>query len=171
MLQLSEQFIDRPVLSLRTGTPVASTTAPIINPNNLKIVGFYCKVNRQRLPQVLLAQDIRQFSSDGYIVNDHDVLTDPDDLVRLKDVLSWQFELHDKPVYTLSGQHLGKIGNYAVDPESLYIIKLYVEQSLVKSFTGGALVIDRNQINEITPKKVIVEDLLSTAPAAELASS
>lgn len=169
MLQLIERFLNQPVLSLRTGGQIATATTPIINPNNLKIVGFYCKSNRERQPTVLLSQDIRQITGDGYIVNDHEVLTNPADLVRLKDVLSWDFELYDKPVYTISGDHVGKIGDYAVDPESLYIVKLYVEQSLMKSFTGGKLVVDRTQINEITPKRVIIEDLLNPATAPELA--
>jgi hypothetical protein len=36
---------------------------------------------------------------------------------------------------------------------------------MFKSFTGGSLGVDRNQINEITDKKIIINELLKGTPA------
>jgi hypothetical protein len=47
----------------------------------------------------------------------------------------------------------------------MIIMKLYAHQPLFKSLTGGTLSIDRNQIHEITPKRIIINELLKTAPA------
>jgi hypothetical protein len=47
----------------------------------------------------------------------------------------------------------------------MYIQKVYVGQSLLKSLTGGSLSIDRSQIYEITVKRVIINDLLQATPA------
>ena len=158
MLQLSNIFVNRPVLSLRTGTPVAVLAQPIINPNNLKIEGFYCtdSVNKQTL--VLMPQDIRDILTQGFVVNDHDVLVEPEDLVRLKSVLELDFELIGKPVFTSDGGKLGKVEDYSTELTSMAIQKLYVSQSIFKSFTGGNLGIDRTQIVEITEKKIVVQD-------------
>lgn len=160
MLQLSASLLNKPVLSLRTGRPVAAAVAPIINPNNLKIEGFYCQdsVNRQQL--ILLYQDIRETIQEGFIINDHDVLAEPDELVRLKDILELQFELLGKQVETVSKEKIGKVSDYAVETETMYVQKLYVARSILKSFTGGSLSIDRSQINEITNKRIIINDLL-----------
>lgn len=164
MLQLSESLLNRPVLSLRTGQPIATAVKPIVNPNNLKIEGFYCddKFSKDRL--VLLYQDIRDVLPQGFVVNDHDVLTDPEELVRLKDIMRLDFTLIGKHVVTVGHQRVGKVSDFATEIETMFIQKLYVSQSLLKSFSGGSLGIDRNQINEITDKKIIINDLEKRTP-------
>lgn len=170
MLQLSKTILDRAVLSLRTGTPVASIEAAIINPNNLKIEGFYCKDSLDKKKQlILLVQDIRDILPQGYVINDHSVLSEPEELVRLKSVLEFNFELIGKLVVTTDKQRVGKVNDYAVDTQSMYIQKLYAGQPLLKNFTGGSLSIDRSQINEVTPKRIIINELLKKTPAAAVA--
>lgn len=166
MLQLSASLLNRPVLSLRTGGAVATTTTPIVNPNNLKIEGFYCFDARSKDTLVLLYQDIRDMIPQGFVINDFDVLAEPEELVRLHKVMKVGFDPIGKQVVTVSKHRVGKVSDYATEIETMYIQKIYVSQSLLKSFTGGNLGIDRTQINEITDKKIIVQDLLKTAPAA-----
>lgn len=158
-------------MSLRTGGPIAAILGPIINPNNLKIEGFYCqdRIDKQQL--ILLYQDIRDLVPEGYVVNDHDVLAEPSELVRLKDVLTLNFQLIGKQVETISKEKIGKVSDYAAETETMFIQKIYVSQPLYKSFTGGSLSIDRNQINEITPRRIIINDLLKTAPVAAAAAA
>lgn len=166
MLQLSESLLNRPVMSLRTGQAVATTTEPIINPNNLKIEGFYCtdRFNNDKL--VLLYQDIRDVIQQGFVIDDHDVLVAPEDLVRLKQVMDIGFTLLGKSVVTLSKERLGKVNDYATEIETMYVQKIYVSQGMFKSLTNGSLGIERNQINEITDKKIIVNDPLQGVRAA-----
>lgn len=165
MLQLSNSLLNKPVLSLRTGTVVATATTPIINPNNLKIEGFYCTDQFSRTPLVLLYQDIRDLIQQGYVVNDHDVLVDPSELVRLKDLIALNFELLGKQVVTTDKKKLGKVSDYATEVTTMYIQKLYVSQSVFKSFTGGSLSVDRTQITEITSKRIIINDISGKVPA------
>jgi sporulation protein YlmC with PRC-barrel domain len=159
MLQLSTMLVNRPVLSLRTGTEVATALEPIINPGNLKIEGFYCQDSRSKQQLVLVGQDVRDIMSRGFIINDHDQLVQPGELVRLAPVLRLNFSLIGKPVVTASGTKLGKVGDYSVDIESMFVQKLYVTQSIFKNFSGGNLGVDRSQIVEITDKKIVVSDL------------
>jgi hypothetical protein len=167
MLKLSSDLIaNKSVLSLRIGSPIATITGPIINPNNLKIEGFYCQDRFNRKELVLLYQDIRDMLPQGYVVNDHDVLVEPEELIRLKTVLELNFELIGKPVETVSKEKIGKISDYATETETMFIQKLYASQSVLKSLTGGTLSIDRTQVNEITPKRIIINDLLKGTPAA-----
>jgi uncharacterized protein YrrD len=163
MLQLSGMLLNRPVLSLRTSSQVAATIAPIINPNNLKIEGFYCQVGRNQ--PILVSQDVRDILPQGLVINDQDVLTDPEELVRLKRVLDINFQLIGKQVVTTDKQKLGKVDDYATETESLMIKKLYVAQPLFRNFSGGNLVVDRTQIVEITDKKIIVQDISARVPA------
>lgn len=166
MLQLSTGLLqNKTVLSLRTGSAIAAITAPIINPNNLKIEGFYCQDRADKRELILLYQDIRDIMPQGYVVNDHEVLSEAQDLVRLKSVLDLNFQLIGKQVITINKEKIGKVSDYATDTESMFIQKIYVAQSIIKSFAGGSLSIDRTQINEITPSRVIINDLMKKAPA------
>lgn len=160
MLQLSQTLIGRPVMSLRTGTAVATTISAIFNPNNLKIEGFYVQDSfDSKKKLILLCQDIREIIPQGIVINDHEVLGESDELVRLKEVLEIGFELVGMPVQTEGKSKLGKVNDYATDTSSMFIQKIYVSQSIMKSFSGGALSIDRSQIVEISSSKIIVKDL------------
>lgn len=164
MLQLSAAIINRPIMSLRTGSEVATAVAPIINPDNLKIEGFYCNDKFKKIELILLYQDIRDIIPQGIVIDDYDVLTEEDELVRLKKVLDLQFELIGKPIETVGKHKVGKVSDFAVETTTMTIQKIYASQSILKNFTGGNLSIDRSQIVEITRKRVIINELLKTAP-------
>lgn len=156
-------LLNRPVMSLRTGTQVGTTVAPVINPNNLKIEGFYCQdTRRKRL--VLLEQDIRDVLPQGFVVNDADTLTDASELIRLKDIMALHFDLIGMHTVTTDGQKLGKVSDYATEVESMFIKKLYVSRSILKSFSTGSLSVDRTQIIEITREKIVIQNLEETQP-------
>lgn len=166
MLKLSASLLDQPVISLRTGGQVATSVAMIINPNNLKIEGLFCtdQFSGQRL--VLLTQDIRDTNAQGLIVDDHDVLVESDELIRLKSVLEMKYDLIGKPVQTAKKERVGKVHDFALDDVSYIIQKLYVSQSLLKSFSNGQLSIDRNEIVEVTNRRVIIKELLKPSKSA-----
>jgi len=160
MLLLSKSLLDQPILSLQTGGQLAVTSGLIINPNNLKIEGLYCLDRFSKKQLALLTQEIRDIIPQGIVVNDHEALAEPEELIRLKDILELQFELLGKTVVTVNKDRLGKVSDFAADNATLYVQKLYVSQSLLKSFSGGQLSIDRNNIVEITNRKIVVEEIL-----------
>ncbi len=166
MQVLSQSLLNKPVMSLRTGGRIGTVTQPIINPNNLKIEGFYCQDSvDKKLQLILLSQDIRDILPVGIVVNDHDVLAHPEDLIRLRETLRVNFELLGKTVVTTSKQRLGKVSDFSTELGDLYIQKIYVSQSIIKSVTGGNLGVDRNQIVEITNRKIVIQDPLQPVPA------
>lgn len=170
MLQLSKTLFNQPVMSLRTGGQVATATTPIIDPNNLKIEGWYCQDLFSKNVLILLGQDVRDVIKQGLVINDHDNLSEPDELVRLKDILELDFELLSMPTVTASKKRLGKVTDFAVEMETLYIQKLYISQPLIKSFSGGSLSVDRNQIIEITNRKIVIQDPLKPVKSSVAAA-
>lgn len=172
MLKLSGSLLNQPVMSLRTGGQVATAVTTIINPNNLKIEGFYCTDSlAKKKTLILLYRDIRDIIPKGIVVNDHEVLAEPHDLVRLKDIMNIKFDLIGKQVVTVSKEKLGKVNDYAVEIETMFVQKIYVGQSLFKSLTSGSLSIDRSQIVEITSRKIVVNDLLQGTPEGAAATA
>jgi sporulation protein YlmC with PRC-barrel domain len=150
--------MDRSILSLRTGGQIGLAKKPIINPNNLKLEGWYAEDTYEKGDFILPVQEIRDLIAKGLVVNDHDALTHPDDMVRLSEIINLKFSLIGKIVSTESGKKLGKISDYAVNDENYYVQKLYVNQSILHGLTQEQLLIDREQIIEITDKKIIVSD-------------
>lgn len=165
MLRLSTSYIDRSILSLRTGGQIGIAKSPVINPNNLKIEGWYASDSYEKGDFILPAQEIRDLITKGLVVNDHDALTRPEDMVRLKEIINLNFNLIGKVVSTETGKKLGKITEYAVNDENYYVQKLYVNQSILHGLSQEQLLIDRSQIIEISDKRIIVSDLSSKSAA------
>ena len=143
-------------MSLRSGGRIATAVEPVINPHNLKIMGWWCKAADGK-QQVLLADNVREIMPTGLAVNDDTDLSEPGDLVRHKDILNIRFVLMDKPVKT-KRQKLGKVSDFSYN-DGLFIQKLYVARSLIKVFAAeDTLIIDRTQILEITDNYILVRD-------------
>ncbi|HET9721851.1 MAG TPA: hypothetical protein VFP32_02365 [Candidatus Saccharimonadales bacterium] len=169
MLRLSKSLVNQPVVSLRSGGQIAVAVLPIINPHNLKILGWWCKTTGNN-SQVLLAEDVRETMPDGLAVNDESDLSSPEDLVRHKEILDINFELMDKLVKT-KRQRLGKVSDFSYN-DGLFVQKLYVARPLHKVFTTqDTLVIDREQIIEVTDHYILVRDTDIKATADELATA
>src|SRR5690606_30485287 len=158
-------LLNKQVMSLRTSGPIATILQPIINPNNLKIEGFYCEDRFDKSTLILLTQDIRDTLPQGYVVNDHEVLAQPEELIRLQKIISINFQLPGKHVVTVDKQKVGKVTDFATETSTFYIQKIYVGQSILKSLSAGQLSIDRNQIVEITNKKIIIQEILKPQKA------
>jgi len=158
MLQLSNNITNVPVMSLRTGGKIATATMPIINPHNLRVEGWFCEDVFSKDTLVLLAQDVRDFVPQGIAVNDHDVLSDPEELVRLQEILSLNFNLLGKSVVTNHKRRIGKVADYALETTTLVIQKLYVSRPVYRSISDGQLSIDHSQILEINDKKIIIKE-------------
>ncbi len=145
-------------MSLQTGAQVGTATTPIIDPRRLHIVAFYCEGPLiDFTPAVLHTSDIREFSNIGLIINSADNIMPPEDLVRLKEVLDYQFVLEGKQVVEEGGTKLGKVDTYTADTESFYVVKLHVKPTLLQSLGRTQLLIDRSQIRAINDKQIVVK--------------
>jgi len=154
---MSASLKGQPVVSLRSGGPIATTVEPVINPHNLKILGWWCNGSQNNGQEVLLAEDVREIMPSGLAVNDESALSSPQDLVRHREILDIRFQLIDKQVKTRR-QKLGKVSDFSYD-ESMFVQKLYVARSLVKVFSSDdTLIIGRNQVIEVTDQYILVED-------------
>jgi hypothetical protein len=166
MLKLSSSLRNQPVISLRLSGPVATAVEPIINPHNLKIVGWWCKLPGNTQQVVLLADDVREIMPNGLAINDDEAISQPEDLVRHKEILDIKFQLLEKPVRT-KRHKLGKVSDYSYN-DGLFVQKLYVARPLRKVLSSeDTLVIDRNQIIEVTDHYILVHDTEVKATESE----
>lgn len=170
MLLRKDRLDNIQILSLQTGASIAQVSTLIIDPRELKVIGFYCEGPRLDVhPAILLTTDIREISNLGLIVDSADVLMAPADLVRLHDVLAYRFQLEGKHVVDDTGRKMGKVANFTLDSESLYVVKLQVHPSVWQSLNTAELLIDRSQIIQVTDHEVLVKSSRTseaTQPAA-----
>ncbi|OVE79293.1 hypothetical protein BVY00_00815 [bacterium G20] len=169
MLLMSKSLYNQPVMSLRLGTPIAIAVEPIINPHNLKILGWWCKTPSSTKQQVLLAEDVREVTPKGLVINDEGALSHADDLVRHNEILSLHFQLLDKVVKT-KRHKLGKVGDFVYENGGMLVQKLHVARPFTKLLAKeDTLIIDRTQIIEVTDHFILVRDTDIKVTEEELA--
>ncbi len=167
---MSESLFNIPVISLRVGQPLASAVEPIINPHNLKIIGWWCSESGVSGTSVLLIDDVREYSQQGLAVNDEDALSAPDELVRQKEILDTHFELVGKAVKTKRSK-IGKVQDFSYN-DGMFVQKLYVQRSLIKVFASeDVVIIDRTQILEVTDTYILVRDTEAKETEEEFAGA
>ena len=173
MYSLASQMDGLPIISLQTSEAVALLRSPIVDMARLEIVGFHAHSTQGKHRLVLMSRDIRQFATDCIIVDSEDELADPTDIVRLASLVKDNDTPVDKTVVSDAGRKLGQVDDYSINLETACIQKLYVRGSVLRSWLGSNLIIDRTQIVDITPQKITVREatvqspLLQTDPLPE----
>jgi uncharacterized protein YrrD len=147
-----------PIMGLQTGTKLAVTKAPIIDPSNLKIVAY--EVEGPMLtdnPSFLRIADVREISNIGMIIDSSDEFIGLEDVIKIKAIYDLGFELIGLSVVNEKKSKLGKVESYNIDSDSFTIQQLNVTQGLIKSLSESSLLIHRSQIVEINDREIVVK--------------
>lgn len=164
MYILASALRDLPVISLQTGERVAVSKEIVIDPENFNIMAMLCETSQHGTKRVLMMRDARQVAQDCLIVDSEDELAEPDDVVRLQPLLKDRFQLVGRSVVTDLGRKLGVAEDYTINLETMKLQKLYVRQSILRSWLGSSLIIDRAQIVDVNGRQIIVRDTVIASP-------
>jgi sporulation protein YlmC with PRC-barrel domain len=157
MLLAGSRLIDTPVLGLQTGSELARTTHPIIDPAKLEIIAY--EINGPLLdlhPSLLRVADVREFSDIGIIVDSSDEFVSPSDIIKLGEIYNLHFDLIGKRVIDEKRRKLGKVSTYTIDTTGFLVQQLSVKRPLLKSLNDTELLIHRSQITEINDDAIVV---------------
>lgn len=158
MLVLGSRFNHTPVISLQTGTQLALTSRPIIDPRNLTIVAY--EVDGPLLvqrPSFLRTNEIREMSPIGMIVDSSDDLIALDDVISLKKIHDFGFDLIGYNVIDEHKHKLGKVEDYTLETGGFVIQQISVKRTFFRSLTDTSLLIGRSQIVEVNDTTIIVK--------------
>lgn len=158
MLILGSRLIGTPIMGLQTGTRLAATKTPIIDPSNLKIVAY--EVDGPMLaehPSLIRIADVRELSNIGMIIDSNDEFVGINDIIAIKKIYDLGFNLIGLNVIDEARHKLGKVEDYSLDTDSFVIQQLSVKQGILKSLTDTELLIHRSQIIEINNRAIIVK--------------
>ena len=93
-----------------------------------------------------------------------------DDVVKIKEIHDFHFELMNITVKDERGKKLGKVTDYTIEPGSFLIKQLNVRRPMLKSLSDTELLIDRTQIVEVSNDTITIKnDEREGAPAAHAA--
>ncbi len=157
MLLLGSRLIGTPIMGLQTGTKLAQTAAPLIDPANLKIMAYVVEgpllVDH---PSLIRVADVRELSDIGMIIDSNDEFIGVDDVIKIRELYELEFELVGMNVIDETKRKLGKVDDYSLDSSSFVIQQLSVQRSLIKSLTDTGMLIHRSQIIEINDNHIVV---------------
>lgn len=158
MLVLGSRFHQTPVMGLQTGTRLAQTSDPLIDPRNLTIVAF--EVDGPLLterPSFLRVNEVREVSSVGLIIDSSDELIGLDDVIAIKKLHDMQFKLIGLRVVDELKNKLGKVEDYTIDTQHFVIQQLHIKRGFIRGLNDTGLLIHRTQIIEITDEEITVK--------------
>lgn len=144
-------------MGLQTGTRLAVTKIPIIDPSNLKIIAY--EVDGALLaehPSFICIADVRELSDVGMIIDSNDEFIGIKDVVVLQKIYELGFKLIGLSVVDEIGHKLGKVDDYSLDTDSFIIQQLNVKRGIMKSLGDTELLIHRSQIVEINDYTITV---------------
>lgn len=167
MLVTNSHLIGTPILSIQAGGPIATIKSAIVDPNDLKILGFYLEgpLLNGTDATILDVRSIREYSHLGMVIDNIEELVAPDDVIRIQNVLELNFDLINLKVRTKKGTKLGHLIDYTVTSEDFIVQQIIVKRPLVKAFVDPELTISRKEIVEITDYEVIIKDEEKTLKA------
>ncbi len=77
-------------------------------------------------------------------------------------------DLVNLPVYTQSGQRLGRVTSFEIDIDSYTISRYYVKTGLIQGLWHQQLIIHQSQVISISAEKMVVEDNVKKQPETKL---
>lgn len=159
MLINGSQLANCPILSLHVSAEIARVVEPIVDPDNLRIVGFRVEGKMVKdTEDILPIASVREFSRMGMVIDSIDELVSSDDIIRIKEILALNFALPGLKVVTRKGSKLGKVLDYTVEISGWYIQQIIVQRPAIKAFFDPELRIARTQVVEVDDYKVTVKD-------------
>ena len=160
MLISYSRLIGAPILSIQAGGPIATIKNAIVDPDNLKILGFNLEgpLLNHTDATILDVRSIREYSQLGMVIDNIEELVAPDDVIKIQKVLELNFDLINLKVKTKKGTKLGHLIDYTSTSEDFIVQQIIVKRPLVKALVDPELTISRKEIVEITDYEVIVKD-------------
>lgn len=168
MILLGSTLSNTAVMGLQTGSELARTTIPIIDPATLVIVAY--EVEGPLLsahPLLLRIADVREMADIGFIVDSEDEFITPDDVIKIKSIYDQHFHLDGMLVTDEKRRKLGKVIDFTVETNGFVIQQLTVRRPLLRSLNDTELIIHRSQIIEINDHAIVVHSE-AKAPEPEL---
>lgn len=158
MLVLGSRLLNSPIMSLQTGTRLATAVRPLIDPSNLRVLAY--EVEGDLLvekPSFIRTDEIREYGHLGMIIDSNDELIGLDDVIQVKKIYDLSFSLIGLHVLDENRRKLGKVDDYTLETGNFVIEQLSVRRGIFRGITDTGFLVNRSQIIEINNTSVVVK--------------
>lgn len=158
----AKKIIGLPVAAIDTETKIGEIAQIVIDPENGRILGFLIKTGGILSPTLALSiVDIKEWDPNGIVTESLDNLVNPDEIVRIKNVLDKKIDFLKMSAKTESGKGLGMVEDLLIDTDTEIVAKYYL-----KDILGKSRVLSSDQVIKIENKTIIFHDDLTPSNAA-----
>lgn len=169
MILLGSSLTNAPVMGIQTGSELARTARPIIDPGTLGVVAYELQgpLLAHDKPTLLRIADVRELSDVGMIVDSSDEFITPDDVIKIGETYRLGFNLVGMPVTDEKRHRIGKVIDFTLETGGFIIQQMTVRRPIFQSLNDTELIIHRSQIIEINNDAIVVHSE-AKAPEPEL---
>lgn len=168
MLLPLERLTNTPIMSLQTGAELARVKRVLVDPRDLTVIAYELSgTTLVEQPSFLRPIDVRELSNLGLIVDSSDEFVGLDDVIKIKQVHEFEFDVVGLDVIDDKKHHLGKVRSYNLDASSFVLEQLVVRRPFLKSLSESELLIHRSQILKVSDENIVVRSTATREPLRE----
>ena len=163
MLIQASDLIGLPVGALNTQSKIGQVQKIIIDPANGKLLGFEVKKSGFfSKNKILSAADILEFEQQGLVTGNEENLVNPEEVIRIKEVIGEKIKVLGAKAITESKKYLGRIYDLLIDTDNLMVVKYYIKN------LWQDRIVPSNKVVKIEKKGVIfAEDIVEETAVTE----
>lgn len=159
MLIEAKNILDLPVATLDEKEKIGAIKKILVQRSDAKVLGFLVNTKGFLFGKNLFLSesDVLDIDKHGLTTRSRENLINPEEVARVKKLLTERFSLFGLRAVTRSKKRLGKISNFIVDTNTLQVVKFYT-----RGFFEDRI-IDYKNVYKITKKEIIFIDEVSSA--------
>ena len=165
LLQIST-IIEKPINSMETRIRAGIVKNIVVNPQNGQLMALVVRAGFPTKQKILPIQDILSVGPGMVIIRDDSAIVEPDEIVRVNEILKQKIKIMGGSVRTQSGTRLGKVYDVLIDTQTAVIAKYYVRASMT-GLTQADRIIPANKVVAITREAIVVRDDFEKVAAVE----
>lgn len=157
MLKFLSELKDLKILLFQERAVVSVVKDYLISAETGKLLGIYTIHPLEKAVKIIPSSHIKAIGNDFVLIDSLDSLTEPEEIVKVKEAQLVDPKILGEAVFTEGGFKVGKVKDAVISFESLKLEKLYLNPTGVTSF-ARELIIPANKIVKIEKKKIIIKD-------------
>ena len=155
-------LLNIPIVEMSTGKELGKVYDLIIDDQTGKIEGFWVSSGLMSGSDKMVSiNDVADWKIKIYI-DDPDSIIEPDEIVKIKEILERNIYIYLNKVKTISEKKLGKVIDIFFDPISNQIIQIQIAKNIF-GFKYQKRLIPFSEIYKITKKAVILKNDYKTS--------
>ncbi len=157
MQKFASEFKTTNVVTKREKVIVGNLFDFVINPDSGFVIGIIIEIfDKKKTKKTVNVSQVVGIGADFVMIVSLDDLAEPDEIIRIKEVLDSDIKIRNTKVYNQNNDYLGKVKDYTLNFHTMSLNRLYIRPANMLKVILEDLVIPRNDIIKIEKNRIIV---------------